>query len=273
MKNIRSKGKINIKLFLIIFWLFFLGLITLFGLLANKEKNQNLDYKLGIITGNGIALVSISNERRMINELTFSGEALNEIKNILERDKNPDSVKNMLWYNFGFSPDKILFLDSVDQWKSGSVLIRNMGFFNWLKYKFNYGKMLFKQENVSSKLEDSELIFDEILARDFSESRLNNEELRLSIFNSTNEAGLAAFMTKRLEWAGFSVVSADNNEEKINKCLIVYGNKVDLSYGWKIINKVFDCDKRRDENLNENELELYFGDSLASVIKYSSYFK
>ena len=52
-----------------------------------------------------------------------------------------------------------------------------------------------------------------------------------------------------------------------------YGNKTDLNYGWKMINKIFDCDKKKDETLNENELELYFGDNLASMIKYSSYFK
>ena len=112
----------------------------------------------------------------------------------------------------------------------------------------------------------------ELIAVD-GHDKLNNEELRLSIFNNTSESGLAAFVSKRLEWSGFSVVSTDNNNEKIDKCLIVYGNKTDLNYGWKLINKIFSCEKKLDESLNDNELELYFGDSLATMIKYSSYSK
>jgi hypothetical protein len=97
--------------------------------------------------------------------------------------------------------------------------------------------------------------------------------LRLSIFNNTSESGLAGFMTKRLEWSGFSVVSTDNNSEIIDKCLIVYGNKTDINYGWKMINKIFNCDKKFNDTLNENELELYFGDNFAGMIKYSTYIK
>jgi hypothetical protein len=69
------------------------------------------------------------------------------------------------------------------------------------------------------------------------------------------------------------VISNDNDNQKVDKCLIVYGNKTDLNYGWKIINRIFDCEKKKDETLNENELEIYFGDKFASMVKYSNYFK
>lgn len=275
----------NIKLKLGVLVLLFLGVAVFFGFWSKREKDDNLDYKLGIIAGDGTAIVSISNDRKMINELTLDKEVdiwipngmawykNTKIKNILEQEKKMDLAKNVFWYNFGFWPDKILVLNSVNQWKDDGTLIKNLGVLGWLKYKINYGKMLLKQEKVSGKLTDNELFLDEIMVRDFSESRLNNEELRLSIFNNTSESGLANFMTKRLEWSGFSVVSTDNNNEKIDKCLIVYGNKTDLNYGWKMINKIFNCDKKKDETLNENELQLYFGDNLASMIKYSSYLK
>lgn len=260
-------------------------LIILFSLWGGKEKNRNLDYKLGIIATDGIALVSISNERKMINELNLGEEVdvwipngmswynNTKIRNILEQEKKLDLAKSIFWYNFGFFPDKVLVLDSVNQWKRDSILVKNLKIFNWLKYKINYGKMLLKQEKINGSLGENELFLDEIMVRDFSESRINNEELRLSIFNNTSEGGLAGFITKRLEWFGFSVVSTDNNDEKVNKCLMIYGNKTDLNYGWEVINKIFDCDKKKDDTLNENELELYFGDSLASMIKYSSYLK
>lgn len=273
----------NVKVLIGILLLFFLGLIIFFGFWSRKEKDENLDYKLGIIADDGLTLVSISSERKMVNELIVGKEVKvwipngmawynnTKIKNILVQEKKMNLAKNVFWYNFGFWPDKILFLSSVDQWRDDGVLVKNLGFINWLKYKSSYRKMLLKSENLKGDLSGNELFLDEIMVRDFSESRLNNEELRLSVFNNTSENGLAAFMTKRLEWTGFSVVSTDNNNEKVDKCLIIYGDKTDLNYGWKMINKIFDCDKRKDDNLNENELQLYFGDNLASMIKYSSY--
>lgn len=284
MKNIRAK-KINVKLFFGIFLILFLGIAVVFGFLIKREKDQNLDYKLGIIATDGMALISISNERKMINVLNLGEEVEiwipngmswynnTKIKNILEQEKKVELAKDVFWYNFGFLPDKILVLDSVNKWSDNSVLINSLGFFNWLKYRKNYGKMLLKQEKINGSLNENDLFLDEVMVRDFSESRLNNEELRLSIFNNTSESGLAGFMTKRLEWSGFSVVSTDNNSEKVDKCLIIYGNKTDLNYGWKMINKIFNCVVKKDETLNENELELYFGDGLASMIKYSSYYK
>jgi len=283
MKNVKAVKILNLKLFLGVVLLLFLVILILVGFLKKRDKNENLDYKLGIIAPDGIALVSISNERKMINVLNLGSEVdvwipngmswykNTKIKNILEQEKKTDLAKDIFWYNFGFLTDKILFLNSVNDWEIDSILVNNLGFLNWFKYRINYDKMLLKREKIDGSLGENEIFLSEIMVRDFSESKLNNEELRLSIFNNTSEGGLANFMTKRLEWAGFSVVSTDNNEEKIDKCLIVYGDKVDLNYGWKMMNKIFNCDKKYDQTLNENELELYFGDSLASMIKYSSY--
>ena len=283
MKNAKQERKINLKIFLGIILLLFLAVLILVGFLKKRDKNENLDYKLGIVANDGIALVSISNERKMINVLNLGKEVdvwipngmswynNTKIKNILEQDKKTDLADDVLWYNFGFMTDKVLFLNSINDWEKDSTLISNLGFFNWFKYKLNYGKMFLKREQINGSLSENEIFLSEIMVRDFSESRLNNEELRLSIFNNTSESGLATFMTKRLEWSGFSVVSTDNNEEKVDKCLMVYGDKVEENYGWKMINKIFDCDKKYDQTLNENEMELYFGDNLASMIKYSSY--
>jgi hypothetical protein len=227
--------------------------------------------------------VSISKDRKMINVLNLDKETdvwipggmswykNTRVKNILEQEKKLMIAKDIFWYNFGFFADKVLVLDSINDWKSDFILIKNLGPFNWIWYKSNYGKMLLKTEKINGRLNENNNILDEIMIRDFSESKLNNEELRLSIFNSTSQSGMAAFISKRLEWSGFSVILTDNNNEKIDKCLIVYGDKTNLSYGFKMINKIFDCDKKYSENLNENELELYFGDNLASMIKYSSY--
>lgn len=286
MRSIKVKKELDLNLIVGVSLLLILTVLFLVSFLKNtKNKNESLDYKMGIIASDGIGLVSISSERKMINVLSLGTEVdvwipqgiswLNntKIKDVLGQESKSDLLKNIFWYNFGFLTDKIIFLDSVNDWKKDSILIDNLGFINWFKYRINYDRMFLKKEQVNGRLEENELLLSEIMVRDFSETRLNNEELRLSIFNNTNESGLANFITKRLEWSGFSVVSTENNGEKINKCLIVYGDKVEENYGWKMINEIFDCDKKHDQTLNENELELYFGDNWASMIKYSSYLK
>ena len=168
---------------------------------------------------------------------------------------------------------KIIFLESVNDWKNDSLLLNNLGFIEWVKYKISYDKMFLKKEQIRGALTDNEILLGEIMVRDFSESSINNEELRISIFNNTNETGLATFIGKRFEWSGFSVISTDNNNEKVESCLAIYGDKVEESFSWNMIKNIFYCDTRYDQNLNEGELELYFGDNLPSVINYSSYFK
>lgn len=286
--NVRKKKdkiKLNWKIIFGMVLLVGLAFLVMAGVLKKKDKNENLDYKMGIVANDGVALVSISNERKMINVLNLSPETdvwipnglswyrNDRVKNILEQEKKTDLVRNIFWYNFGFLTDKILFLNSINDWKKSSVLVDNLGFFGFVKYELNYGKMLLKEEMIEGKLEDNNSFLDDVMVRDFSETKLNNEELRLSVFNNTDSSGLASFMSERLEWSGFSVVSNDNNEEVVDSCLIVYGNKVDVSYGWKMINKIFNCEKRYDDGLNENELQIYFGDKLASMIQYSSYFR
>ncbi len=283
MRNIKKEKKINFKIFLGMILLLGLMVLVLIGFFKKKDRNENLDYKLGIVANDGLSLVSISNERKMINVLNLGTEVdvwipqgtswynHTKVKDILVKEKKVELANDIFWYNFGFLVDKVLFLDSVDDWRGDSILINNLGFGKWLKYKINYDKMFLKNEQINGSIQEDKLFLDEIMVRDFSESRLNNEELRLSIFNNTSESGLANFMTEKLEWSGFSVVSTDNSDEKIDRCLMVYGDKVEANYGWKMINKIFDCDKKYDQTLNENEIELYFGDDFTSMIQYSTY--
>lgn len=286
MKSINSHKKNNLKVLASLAILFLLLLIVLSGLLKEKDKKyKNLDNKIGLIATDGVALLSISNERKMINflslekevEVWLPGEGVweknNKVAKMLLADNKNKMAKDMFWYNFGFFTDKIIFLESVNDWKNDSLLLNNLGFIEWVKYKISYDKMFLKKEQIRGVLTDNEILLGEIMVRDFSESSINNEELRISIFNNTNETGLATFIGKRFEWSGFSVISTDNNNEKVESCLAIYGDKVEESFSWNMIKNIFYCDTRYDQNLNEGELELYFGDNLPSVINYSSYFK
>lgn len=274
----------KINLVLIILSSLFILVLVVKGIFGGVNKTNNgLDFKFGVINKNGLELVSISNERKMINSLIVNGNvkvwSANEGKWIESRDlwnmsKNDDKVlKNIFWYNFGFNADKILVFEQKEQWKNDFNLIKIIGVKNWIKYRIDSDQMLFKKENLDKSLKEEESFLDEVMSRDFADSKLVNEETRLSIFNTTSEEGLANFISKRLEWSGFLVIGSSTSEEKVDKCLILYGDEVETSFGWQVINKVFDCEKKYDGGLNKGEMELYFGDNFAAMIKYSEYIK
>jgi hypothetical protein len=92
------------------------------------------------------------------------------------------------------------------------------------------------------------------------------------VINSSNVDGLANFITKQLERAGFSVVSVTDGDD-LDKCKLAYGQGVEKTFSWKVLKGLFDCETERDSSLNEGEAELYLGENLAEVIKYPSYKK
>lgn len=281
MKKKNNYKKFN--LILIILSSLFILIIIIKGIIGTNKTNNGLDFKFGIINKDGLELVSISNERKMTNDLIVKGEtkvwSVNDGKWIESRDlwnmsKNEDKVlKNIFWYNFGFNADKILVFEEKEQWKNDFNLVKIIGVKNWIKYRINSDQMLFKKENLDKSLKEEESFLDEVMSRDFADSKLVNEETRLSVFNTTSEEGLANFISKRLEWSGFLVIGSSTSEEKIDKCLILYGDGVETSFGWQVINKVFDCEKKYDGGLNKDEMELYFGDNFATMIKYPNYIK
>jgi hypothetical protein len=262
------------RLVLIIVLGLFLIVLTIM-LLVKNSSIEGSDFKLAILADDGVALVSISPERKMINTLRLKDDArlwvpggLGWYRNIaiqglLKQEKKMDLADDLFFYNFGFKPDKLLVLSKIDDWKNKY----------WLKYRLNAGKMLLKEEIINGDISAEENLLDEVMVRDFSETNLAKEDLRLSIFNLTNINGLANFMARRFEWLGFSVVSTESliEVEVDNNCLIKYGDEVDKSLGWKIINKTIDCNQEYDENLNKGEIEFYFSDNFSSMIKYPSY--
>lgn len=251
-----------------------LVLIIIFALLRGKNKKPS-DFKIGVLADDGIALVSISLERKMINVLKLESESKLwipgglgwyrnvSVKQILREEKKLDLVDEIFFYNFGFKADKIVILNKTDDWKKKF----------WLRFRWNYNKVLIKEEVFKGELKDQFNLFDEIMIRDFSETNLVKEDLLLSVFNTSNINGLAGFVSRRLEWLGFSVMAIENLiDDEVDNCLIRYGSRVDKSLGWKEIKNLFEfCDKEYNPNLNQGEIEFYFGDQFSSMIKYPSY--
>lgn len=251
----------------------FLGLVVLGGLIFFLKKSKwdgKGDFKIAVVGGDKIGIVSISPERKMINTLEVDGEVSvwipgglgwyrsDRIKRVLEQERMEKNVDPIFFYNLGFLPDKVIYVDKFEDWKRGRR-IKNLN-----------SQLIYKKEIVKNKLSEDNQLLDEVMARDFADSRLTNDELRLSVINATNESQLANFIAKRLEWFGFSVVSIDNSEMKVENCLILFGPKSEESLGFEKLN-FLGCEKKADSNLNEKEVELYFGDKYTQMLKYSTY--
>ena len=259
------------KYFLIVLGIFILGLIIF--LVVNKKSNRGSDYKIGILADDGLALVSISKERKMINVLKINPEAKIWIpkglswyrnltlNNILKQEKKTDLVDDIFFYNFGYKADKLLHLKKVDDWKN---------VYWWKLMLFN--NFLTKEEVLKNDVNLSQDFLDEIMIRDFAETKIIEEDLKLSVINTSEVSGLANFMAKRFERLGFSVIFIGNNSDnKVKNCQILYGDEVIDTYSLFIINKIINCQMVKDEALNKNEIELYFDSSFSEMIEYSSY--
>lgn len=244
---------------------------------------RNSDFKLGIITPNEIALLSISPQRGMINLLTLDGEVevwlpggmgwyqSNKINKIYEIDKDIELMRRMFHYNFGFLPEKIMFMPKVDEWR-GWTLVRYLGVVDWLRYVFEQDAWLYKAEKLFRSMEMEKEQLDEILPRDFSDSELLNEEIKISVVNDTEENGLGSFVADRLNWMGFSVMEVRSEMPK-KECELMVNVSVEgvVKKYTDILAKEFKCSLVSNTTLLSNEAVLYLGQNYASMIKYNSY--
>jgi hypothetical protein len=151
-------------------------------------------------------------------------------------------------------------------------VIADWGVINYLRYILTKSKMMVKQETISTDLKNQTDFLNEIIPRDFADSRLLTEDLRLSIYNVGQSQGLANFMSRILEWSGLTVVGVDNYGGEVTDCLINYGGEVDGTYGFKIIKKEFgDCQFQKNQDLEGMGVEFYFGDGYSQMLNYPSY--
>jgi hypothetical protein len=237
-------------------------LIIVAVIINNCGWNGKSDFRIVSITDEGLKLISISPERKMINYLNVSGESMiwipeglgwyeaKNIKKILTTEKKEKLIKSMLFYNYGFWPDKVIWGNFQINWKT-------LGIVGWVNYFLNEGKMIEKEEELNGSFESNQVIIDEIATRDFADSTLLSSNVKLNLFNTSNMSGAANFISQRLEWAGFSVMGISNSEKKVDTCLMIGRNNA--------LQSILGCEV---ENGDDNDIEVYFGDKYLEMIKY-----
>lgn len=247
------------------------------GVACARNGFSDKDMKLGLLTERGIGVVSISKERRMINELTVSPETMvwvpkgmgwyrsDRILKLLRQENKTGLANDLFFYNFGLVPDVVLSLDNDDSWENSWQFIGKWGIQNWLRFKWQEGQMRYKQETQKSD-------FDEILPRDFSDSSMAKEDLKVSIYNASENMGLASFMAKVLEWSGLTVVGVENYPIKIETCKVVISNENKLSPGISfLIERMKECTLEKSAELSADNVEIYFGEKFAQMLNYQSF--
>lgn len=261
--------------------------LCLVGLLAILRIIRGInddDFRVGIVNDQGMIMESVSSLRRMRNIFKIKGE--NKVwvpggmgwyrsdkigQLIIGQEKKPELLAQVFFYNFGFSPDLVIYGD--EEWTNRREVISAWGIGNYLNFILNLGKLMTKQEEVKGNVRDPEADWGEIIQRDLADSRLLKEETRLTVYNLSQANGLGGFMAQILEWSGLTVVGVDSPDQKIEgMCLIKFGPTVEKSETVKVLKEKFSqCKVEKSEGLPQQEIELYFGDEFAKMINYESY--
>lgn len=255
-----------------------------FGLIKNKSWDGKSDLKLAIIGRESIGMVSISPDRKMINIMKIDGGIplwlpmglswyqTDKVSRLLDLEENKGELSElMMFYNFGFTADKVFYLNDVDRWRDNKLFIGEFGLINWLKFRQMSSDMIYKEEIIDKNLSEAMIMLDEVMMRDFADGRVLTSDLRINVINTSDESGLANFLGTKLEWAGYSVVGVESGEENVENCLLTTSREYEDDYSIHLLTKLFPCEVVLDDQEGQQEVELYFGGKFAEMIKYSSY--
>ncbi len=253
--------------------------ISLFFVIKKGFREE--DRVVGVVSPEGVGVVSISPLRGMVNLLKVASEVelwfpggmgwypANKVEKIFDQGKEEDLVRKMFFYNFGIYPEKILVLSKVEAWRS-SGLWRFLGPSESFRFWWQQNNWLFKTEVINTNLLVKKEELDDILPRDFALGELQQKGLKVSVKNSSGENALGAFVADRLNWQGYNVVAVENETIKEGCEVVAQGNKLTENYA-DFLAKMFGCSRVTNPTLLLEELTINPGKNYASMIKYNSY--
>lgn len=237
-----------------------------------KSAGVQRDFRMAQINDNGIELTSISFKRKMIskivigeNELVWVPEGYGwyrsgSVKKLLQNENKMYLLDKLVLYGLGFDVDMWVGSESYNL-----TMIKQWGWYPWLKYKMEEGGWLYKEENLKDLKNNSQLI-DKVMLRDMADSNILESDIRVVVYNLTNENGLAEFVGKDIERLGFAVTGWESSVPEDILCRIVSKNRYDI-----FVRHFEECEMKISQDMPENEIEIYFGEKFAQMINYKSY--
>ncbi|MDP3998213.1 MAG: LytR C-terminal domain-containing protein [bacterium] len=98
---------------------------------------------------------------------------------------------------------------------------------------------------------------DSLLSPFLAEEGVRDELLKIEILNSTGEAGLGNRVSRIISNLGGEVISIDNQEEKVDRCLIRVRKEEKGRKTAQRLQEIFNCNLTREETL-ESRVDLIF---------------
>jgi len=260
-------------------------LAVVIKLKIGQDRSQN-DFRLAFVSSEGIQLRSISPRRRMINVLDVDGTVQiwipgglgwyesNKVGRLLAQEKRPELIKDVLFYNFGFDSDLVVFAKSDGSgfwWQ----MTKKWGWGESLSYLIDgQNSLMVKQERIVNQLPVEADLLATIMPRDFGDSRVVEDVTRVKVYNMGGVDGLAGFIARNIEWSGINVGGVENiaKEGLGEDCLLVFGKGADTSFAGGVLKNHFgQCKVKNNLLLEDGEIELYLSDKFATMVNYDSY--
>lgn len=254
-------------------WYYFIGfvMLLLFAFLWNDFKwDGKSDLRIGIITDEKVGVLVLSPSRKMINRIETQASTpllinggygwyeASKVKKLLKQEKDTNLAKEIFFYNFGVLVDRI-------EWEDSGFTLDNLGILGYIKFRLTEDNFLSNKEILSSDKIKNEELLGEIALRDLADNVILSQDLKISVYNTSSTSGVAAFMGKRLDWMGLTVIETNNaTEEKIDNCKVVNGSE----YLIKKLKSFWKCEFVTDDKLSSDQMEIYFGEKFAEMLKY-----
>lgn len=271
----------KLKLFFLI--IIFIGL---FLLVANSLKhgwwNGSSDYRLAVFGQDKILLVSISPNRALINELLIEGEVkvwipkglgwyrADKIGKILTQEDKWKLATLVSFYNFGFWPDQIISIKKVDEWDSLQGLIKSSGLVKGVRLKSMIDSFLIKYDLIRKDFPLSSES-EKLLSRDYADTELLSKDTRITITNASDQNGAADWLSKRLTWAGFTVMETLTADEGKGCIIRVSPKNETVLHQDKLLKYLMECIIESNESVLPNQIELIIGDEWVKMLQYNNY--
>lgn len=103
------------------------------------------------------------------------------------------------------------------------------------------------------------LDLDHLLGGSFVEKRLEDENLRVLILNSTKTAGLGNRVARLLSNIGMNVVNVDSQDQEVDNCQVRVEKTLEKSLAVRRILDIFKCQLKIGEGSGKSDLELVVG--------------